>query len=391
MSSQAQSLSQFAAPPDVARIGKLAFSVGAVALLLSILGGLFHPSQFFRSYLLGFLLWLGVALGSLAILLLQHMTGGAWGVVIRRPLEAGMRTLPLLLVFFLPLLVGIRHLYSWMLPGTVSGNAAIWLTLPFFCFRAALYFAIWLLLMFLLTRWTREQDAGAKGVRRKFQLLAGPGMILYAVTVSFAAVDWIMSLDPHWSSSIFGLLIVIGQLLAGMAFTIAVVAHLAQREPLAGLLQPRHFQDLGKLLLAFTMVWAYFSFSQLLIIWAGNLPEEIRWYVPRMQTSWKFLGVALILFHFAVPFVLLLSRDLKRNARHLALVAVLLLVMRWVDLLWLTGPAFHPALSIQWMDFLIPIGLGGIWLGYYFRLLRSLPLLPIGDTYLSKALEHGEE
>jgi hypothetical protein len=384
-------MGEYAAPRDAERIGKLAFILGAAALVLSILGGFANPTQFFRSYLVGFLLWFGVALGSLAILMLQHMTGGAWGVITRRPLEAGMRTIPLILLFFLPLLVGLRHLYPWTIPGTVTGNAALWLTIPFFYFRAALYFTIWLMLMYLFAKWSREQDAEARNVRRKFQLLAGPGMIIYTVSVSFAAVDWIMSLDPHWASSIFGLLIVIGQLLSAMAFTIAVVAHLAQREPLAGLLQPRHFHDLGKLLLAFTMVWAYFSFSQLLIIWAGNLPEEIRWYMPRMKTSWEILGVALILFHFALPFVLLLSRDLKRNARHLALVAIFILVMRWVDILWLIVPEFHPTLSIHWMDLLIPIGLGGLWVGYYFKLLSSLPLLPIGDSYLPKALQHGED
>jgi hypothetical protein len=383
---------EYMAPHELSRFTRMALVVGVVALAICGIGGVMSPTQFFRSYLLGFLFCASIALGCLAIVMLQHLSGGAWGFMIRRTLECGTRTIPLVLVFFLPLLFGLRHLYPWGKHGAVSGNAGAYLDPKYFVLRAAFYFAIWLALAFLLNRWSLEQDgSGEKSIKRRFIVLSGPGLILYAFTVSFAGIDWIMSLDPPWASSIFGMIVIAGQLLAGMAFAIAIVALLAQREPLAGLLQPRHFHDLGKLLLAFTMVWAYVVFSQLLIVWAGDLPEEIPWYVERLGTNWKIVGIILVLFHFALPFLLLLSKDLKRNARLLALVAVGVLFMRWVDLVWMTVPDFHHSISLHWMDLLLPIGLGGVWLAAFFWQLQNRPLLPVGDSFLEKALEHGEE
>ncbi len=382
----------YAAPAEVIAIRKPAFIVGAVALVLCIVGGVINPTQFFQSYLIGFLLVLGITLGSMGLLMLQFLSGGAWGVVIRRPLEAATRTIPLLAIFFLPVLFGMRRIYTWMIPGNVTGHQAQYFTIPFFIIRAIIYFTVWAVLAYVVNKWSLEQDTRpGYSVSRRLQLISGPGLILYGFTMTFASIDWVMSLEPHWYSSIFGLLLIIGQVLGAMAFIITIMLLLSRHEPMSAVLQPRHFHDLGKLLLAFVMIWAYFSVSQLLIIWAANLPEEIPWYLHRLQTSWKILGLIIVLFHFAVPFLLLLSRDLKRNASGLAAVAIGLLFMRWVDIYWLTAPEFYNgAMRFSWLDAAIPIALGGIWLAFYFTQLEKRPLLPIGDSYLQKALEHGE-
>jgi hypothetical protein len=382
----------YAAPPSINRLQKKSLVVGIVGLALCALGGVFNPAQFFRSYLIGFLLWAGVTLGCLAILMLQHVTGGAWGVMIRRPLESATRTLPLIALFFVPILLGLRKIYPWTQPGAVTGHQAMYLNASAFLIRAAIYFACWGALTYLLNRWSLEQDATSDSeLKRKLALLSAGGLAVYVLTVSFAGIDWVMSLTPHWYSSIFGMIIIGGQALAAMALTIAVLALLAQSEPISEAVQPRHFHDLGKLLLAFVMLWAYFAFSQLMIIWAGNLPEEIPWYLNRMHGGWGAIGLLVVLFHFAVPFALLLSRNIKRNARTLGLLALGIFAARWVDLVWLIAPEYSTRLRIHWMDLLAPVGLGGIWLAFYFWQLQSRPLLPIGDSYLQKALEHGEE
>jgi len=382
----------YMAGPEVGRMQRRALSVGVAALALCVAGAIASPAQFFRSYLFGYLFWTGVALGCLAIVMLQHLSGGAWGLVIRRMLESGSRTLPLMALLFVPLVPGLRQLYGWARPDNAISYQAAYLNIPFFLFRAVLYFLVWLSIAYFLNRWSREQDrTGDLRLARRLQLLSGPGLVLYGLTATFAAIDWVMSLEPHWYSSIFGILIIGGQALSAMAFIIAVAVLLAQHEPLSGVLLPSHFNDLGKLLLTFVMLWAYFAFSQLLIIWSGNLPEEIPWYLHRLHSGWRWVGVLLILFHFALPFVLLLSRDLKRNARALALLAVGVIFMRLVDLFWLTAPEFWPgSFHLHWMDIAAPVGIGGVWLAVFAWQLRGWPLLPIGDRYLEKALEHGQ-
>jgi hypothetical protein len=380
----------YMAPPSIARWQRAALAVGVLALAISVAGGIANPTQFFRSYLVGFLFWLGIPLGCLAILMLQYLTGGDWSLVIRRPLEAATRTLPLGLLLFVPLAFGMRHVYEWTSGEALPPHKADYLTIHFFLVRAGVYFAIWLTLAWLVNRWSRRQDAsGDAQYKKKLTMLAGPGIILYGLAVSFAAVDWIMSLDPSWYSSIFGMLIMGGQLVSGMAMMIATLVVLGREEPMADVYQSRHFHDLGKLLFAFVMVWAYFSVSQLIIIWSGNLPEEIPWYTVRMTTGWRVIGLLVVVLHFVLPFSLLLSRDLKRRPARLVWVAVLLLVARVLDIYWLTAPEFWPGgIHLHWMDALIPAGIGGFWLSYYARQLRQLPLLPLGERSLAKAIAH---
>jgi len=388
------SAQNYMAPASVGRLQQRALTVGILGLALMMFGASASPAQFFRSYLVGYLFALGVTLGCLGLLMLQHLTGGHWGVMIRRPLESATRTLPVLAVLFVPLGFGLRQLYAWTGPmeKPLSKFQMSYLTIPGFLTRAAIYFAIWILLMLLLNSWSLQQDARPeRALRRKLQMLSGPGIILYVFTMTFAAVDWVMSLSPHWSSTIYGFLFVGGQAVSAMALMIAVAVLLAQSEPMSGILQPRHLHDLGKLLLAFVMLWAYFAFSQLLIIWAGNLPEEIPFYVKRLRGGWGALGVLILLFHFALPFFLLLSRDLKRSARLLPRLAIAVIFMRLVDLFWMTAPEFSPdAFRVHWMDVAAPAGIGGIWLAYFAWQLKGRPLLPLGDPELAEAIEHGE-
>jgi len=386
-------------PPEVGGFQQRALIVGIAGVAICVLGAFFNSEQFFRSYLLAYVFWVGIALGCFAILMLQHMSGGAWGLVIRRLLESATRTFPLLAVLFIPIAIGVRSIYIWAGPHAGEGNEALqhaldhkapYLNVPFFIGRAVFYFAIWILLSYLLNKWSLEQDRTKhRPLTTRLQGISGPGLVLYGFTVTFASIDWIMSLEPQWFSTIFGVLVMGGQGLSAMAFIIAAVVVLSRYKPLSEVIKPSHLHDLGKLMLAFLMLWAYFGFSQFLIIWSGNLPEEIPWYVRRLQTSWKWVGLALVLLQFALPFVLLLSRDLKRNSRRLVTVAVAVIVMRLVDLIWLTVPEFHEgAFRIHWMDLLMPIGVGGLWLAYFAYQLKQRPLLPMGDPYLEEALAH---
>ena len=384
----------FRAPESVDRIRQRALVAGVIGLVICILGLIKSPDRFFQSYLLAFIFVLGLTLGSLGLLMLQHLTGGNWGIMIRRPLESATRNLPVVAVLFVPIFFGMKYLYAAWLNAPASGEGALsefqrsYLTPNGFRVRAILYFALWGILVFLFNRWSREQDANPEdtAVRRRFKTLAGPGIILYVFVMSFAAIDWAMSLSPHWASTIYGFIFIAGQLISSMSLMIAIVVLLARTGPLSGVLQPRHIHDLGKLLLAFVMLWAYFQFSQLLIIWSGNQPEEITFYYSRLHSQWGVVAVIVVIFHFFVPFFLLLSRDLKRNPRLLPGVAIWLIFMRLVDLYWYTRPQFTPsALPTIW-DLGAALALGGLWFFFFAGQLKQLPVLPVGDPKLAEAI-----
>jgi hypothetical protein len=372
--------------------------VGLAGAALCAVGFFASPSQFYRSYLWPYLFVVGLSAGSLAWLMLQYLTGGAWGVVIRRPCEAAARTLPLVALMFLPVFIGIPNLYQWSHANVVAADEVIrhkhaYLNVPFFVIRAACYFGGWWLIGGLLNRWSVREDAeGGRRWHAKMSALAGPGLLFWGFAVTFMAIDWVLSLDPRWFSTMFGLLFIAGQALSAMAFLITVVVMLSYRRPMSVILTPRHLHDLGKLLLAMVMIWAYFSFSQFLIIWAGNLPHEIPWYLERMKGGWQYVGLLLVVGHFALPFALLLSRDLKRNFKLLASIAVFILAMRLVDLYWVVAPDFMKgAFGLSWMDFAAPAGLIGLWLAYFLAQLERRPLMPLHDPHLEEALKHGRE
>lgn len=382
------------APPSVNRFQQLALIVGVVFSVVMLVGSFMDRAQFFHSYLFGFSFWAGISIGALALLMLQHLTGGGWGLVIRRVLEAATRTLPLMLILFLPIIFGAHWIYPWTHPEEMAKNAALvekakYLNLTFFSVRAAIYFAIWLTLAFFLNRWSLLQDKTADGqFTKRMRVLSGPGMVLLVFTVTFASIDWFMSLDPEWSSTIYGFIFVGAWSLSALAFVVAVMAALVKHEPMNNVVGQSHFHDLGKLLLALVMLWSYFAFSQFLIVWSGNLPEEIRWYLPRTHGAWGAIGLAVVILHFAFPFLFLLSRSLKRNAGKLVIVALLILVMRLVDLFWMITPNFTDEhFHISWMDVVAPIGIGGLWLGFFARALTRRPLIPINDPLYETVLE----
>jgi hypothetical protein len=388
--------STFTAPPRVASLQRLALVVGVAGLALCAVGFAGNRAHFFKAYLLAYVFWIGIALGSLAISMLHHLSGGAWGVVIRRVLEAASRTLPFMALLFLPIAFGIHELYLWANPEAVAKDAilqhkAAYLNVPFFIIRAAIYFVIWSALAYLLSKWSLEQEQrGETGQALRMQRLSGLGLVLYALTILFMSVDWIMSLDPHWFSTIYGILFMGGQGLSAFAFAIAVAVLLSRTEPMSRVIAPAHLHDLGKLMLAFVMLWAYFSFSQFLIIWSANLPEEIPWYLRRWGGGWQWVGLLLIFGHFVLPFVLLLSSDIKKSGRTLIGVAVTIILMRIVDLFWNIGPLHHEeSFGATWLDAVAPVALGGIWLAIFLWQLRTRPLLPLGEPYLAEALEHG--
>jgi hypothetical protein len=377
-----------------------ALIVGVGGLALCGVGVFLDPVQFFRSYLLAYIFWLGLPLGCLGILMVHYLVGGTWGAIIRRVLESGTRTLPLMVLFFVPLLFGLRELYSWALPQVVAQDELLrhkspYLNVPFFAVRLAVYFVAWLLPAYLLNRWSHQQDrtperVAQRPIRRRLILLSGFGLLLYGFTMTFAAIDWVMSLEPHWYSSIYGILMVVGQLLGALAFVVVVTGWLAPFDPMSEVLSPTHVHDLGNLLLASVLFWAYISFSQWLIIWSGNLPEEVIWYVRRTEGGWQWIALTLVLCQFALPFVFLLSSDVKRHARRLAAVAAVILFMHLVDVFWIVMPAFYrDGLSLHWLDPTALIGIGGGWMAFFVWHLKRRSLLPRYDPDLQGVTPHG--
>jgi hypothetical protein len=393
--------------PSLGRLQQRALIVGVIGLIAGGIGAAMNLDQFFMSWLIGFLFCLSLSLGCLALLMLQHISGGQWGMVGRRVFEAGSRMLPIVALLFVPLLFGLPKVFVWAQPEAVAGSHVVqmktaYLNVSFFVIRAVIYFLFWMLLVVLLNRWSAAQDNG-EGVTKhdsvRYRKVSAPGLLFLVITVTFASVDWVMSLEPEWFSTIFGLLTIAGYGLTGIAFTIVVLAAIDRDRPAGSLLTPRHFHDFGKLLLAFTMLWAYLSFSQFLIIWSGNLPEEIPWYIARIRGSWGAVAILLVVGHFFLPFALLLSADIKKRSGLLAKVAIFILVMRLIDLIWYVAPAFrhmapegaggtHSVIPMHWMDIAIPVGLTGLWVFLFVRQLRTRSLFPMNDPYLKEAFAH---
>ena len=376
------------------RLHKTGLGVGALFALVLAAGFFVDRAQFFRSYLFGFLFWVEIAVGSLGLAMLSHLTGGLWGIVPRRLHEAAARTFPALALAFVPIALGASAIYLWARPEVVAEDALLqakapYLNLRFFVVRAAVYFLAWAFMAWRLSSWSRLQDTGATVARAVYlRGLSAAGIVVLFLTATFASVDWGMSLAPHWFSTIYGVLFIVSSALSALSFTILLLSRLAGDEPFKSALQPVTVHDLGKLLLAFTMLWGYVNFSQFLITWSGNLSEETPFYVHRLHGAWGEVAVVLLLFHFALPFALLLSRPLKRNPRALAAVAALMLLMQVVDLFWLIGPdlAAHgeadAPLRVHWMDLASLLGLGGLWLALFARQALQAPLLPAGEPDL---------
>ncbi|MGD1092744.1 MAG: hypothetical protein ABSB35_12240 [Bryobacteraceae bacterium] len=368
-----------------------ALLLGVAGTLLALAGLLLDRQQFLRSYLYAYFFWTGMALGCLGILLLHNVVGGKWGLVIRRLCEAGARTLPYMAVLLIPVLLSLTTLYPWAQPEAAQDaniqSKAGYLNVPGVIGRAVFYFAIWILYTYLLTKWSADQDrTGDERLIEKMRVLSTTGLIVFTLTGTFAFVDWIMSLEPHWFSTIYGAMVLIGHILEAFALVIAVVVVLARQAPLINYVTPQHLHDLGNMMFAFMVLWAYLSFSQFIIIWSGNLPDEIPWYLRRLNGGWGWVAIVLVLFHFAVPFVVLLMRGVKRQHDRLFKVCLLLIVMRLINVYWTVEPSFYQnQLKMHWLDFVMPVAVGGLWLAAFFWQLRSRPLVPIRDPRLAEA------
>ncbi len=375
--------------------------IGLLGLALTIAGYFMSsPQQFFRSYLVGFWLWLGAGAGCLLLLMTQYLTGGAWGVMIRKPLEAGAKTLYLFVLGFIPLLLGHESIYYWTTPEGQSDKVIrakeLYLNVPFLWGRWVIYSVFLAGVTYVLVKWSqREAETKSMDFSSKLEKLSAPGIPLFFLLMTFCAVDYLMVLEPHWYSTVYGFMIVIGWCLTAMALVVATLAVLSRFEPFNHALTKKHLHDLGKLLLALTMLWAYLQFSQLLITWSGNLPEEIIWYIKRWNGGWGWVGLILLFGHFAFPFLLLLSQSIKKNSRTIAMVSIYIVLVHAVDVFSLVEPNFAKSIedihfSMSVLDVLAPIGFGGLWLAMFFRNLQAGSLLPLGAPDLQKALNHGK-
>ncbi|MGD0825141.1 MAG: hypothetical protein ABR908_11200 [Terriglobales bacterium] len=385
-------------PPLVAQtMQQRSLVIGAIGAIASVAGVFLAPESFYSAYLTSFMFWLGLSLGCMAILMLYHLVGGAWGTVIRRILESGMMTLPMMFVLFLPILLNLPKLYKWAQPDQLASDAKLadiahsYLNFNGILIRYILYFVIWFGMAYFLNRWSTEQDTIAGQSTLRFRAVSSIGLVIYSLTTSFAVIDWVMSLQARWISTIYGLLFVAGEALSAFCFCVVIENFLGKYKPMSSYLDDTEVHDHGKLMFAFVMLWAYFNFSQWLIIWAGNLPEEIPWYVRRMNGGWESVGLFLVVFHFAVPFALLLSRQLKRKAGTLVWIASWLLVMRVIDIFWHIEPAFHPTFHVSWVFLAILVGMGGLWVAYFFHNLRARPLLPVNAPQTLRLLEPAHE
>jgi hypothetical protein len=379
------------------RLQRNSLMIGIIALIICIIGAFFSPVQFFHSYLMAYLFWSGITLGCFAVVMIHHMVGGGWGFIIRRLLEAGTRTIVLIALLVIPIIFGVTYLYVWAHPENMQASEvlqhkSIYLNTTFFVFRNIFYFCVWFVLAYYLNKWSAEQDLNPSlAVIKRLQNLSGPGLLLYGFTMSFAAVDWIMSLEPLFFSTIYSAMFMVGQVLSCFALVISLVILLAGRPQFSRILAPKYLNDLGNMMFAFLILWAYTQFSQFLIVWAGNLTDEIPWYLRRMQGGWWAVAWAVIVFHFFVPLGILLSRKVKRRIQLLAKLAAAFLVIRLFEMFWMVEPAFNSHVEFHWMDWVLPIGMGGIWIAWFISRLKKRPLFPLRDPRLEAAFARIDE
>jgi hypothetical protein len=406
----------FAPPPVIDRMRSRALVVGVVfsVLALGLTLGLSQWDLFLRAWLHSFMFWLGLTTGSLALLMLQYVSGGNWGRLGRRIWEAAAGNWWLMFLFWLPIAAGVKRLYPWArLPQDPAELAKFlahygadkihyYLNTPSFIVRGVIYFAGWAILYMLLKRWSIREEEGATTPARfvTIQNLSGFGIVFYAMSITFASIDWTMSLYPEWWSTVWGMLFMVGQVLTTFCFTIWLFTRLSAIEPISRIFKIDYLHDFGKLMFAFVVLWAYLSFSQWLIIWSGNMLSEIRWYIMRLQNGWQYFGTILIFVHFVFPFALLLSRNTKRSRNRIVAIAFLVMFMRLVDLFWLTAPNFYPGTGAGLNNFhlldaamyvICPIAMGGIWLFFFFLRLSKRSLMPVNDPGFVEMLEakHG--
>lgn len=364
--------------PILARAQRPIAIATAAGVILSVLALVINPTQFFQSYLAAFLYVFGLSFGCLAFLMIHYLAGGRWGAAIGDILRASTALFWVVAVMFIPVIIAVPQLYHWsdlaaMAQDPKFAHKAIWMSLPVWSARAVLYFAIFILLAFFLDRWFAKWDrTGDPETRRSLRNLSAIGMVLIVMAGSFAMFDWVMSLQPNWSSTVYGAMVIVGHGLAAWAFSIFLLTRLRDRWPVNEMVSTRQWMDLGSLLLANVIMWAYLSFSQFMLIWIGNLSEEIPWYLVRMSNGWEIVGFFVIIAQFAIPFLALVLRGVRRSPVALGWVTLLLFVSRIIEDIYLVQPQFPPvALAQHWPDVALVLGLGGIWLTLFVRQLRA--------------------
>lgn len=370
---------------SAARIKMISLGVGFAGLAACVVGWIVGPKQFFVAYLFAMVFFIGLSLGALGLLMIHHLTAGFWGYGARRFLEAAMANLPLLALMFIPIFFGLHYLYDWTNPAAVAASEVLqkkigYLNTPGFIGRTIVNFAIWIVMARFLLKWSAEQDLTVSvEPTRKMRTLSGPGLVIYPISMTIASVDWLMSLEPFWYSTMFPVLICIGQVLSALAFVILLLAGAARSAELGPLTSEDTFHKLGNLLLAFTMLWAYLAFGQLLIIWSGNLPGEIRWYLHRVNDGWRFVADFIAFFQFFLPFFLLLMRPIKKRRILLARVAACVFLAYIVTIWWTIAPSFSDHFYVDWLAFAAWFGVAGIWFAAFLWNLERRRLVPLND------------
>jgi len=384
-------------------VERIAGIIGVAGLFLCAAGYFTDPHKFFQSYLFAFLYWAGFAIGGLGILLLNNVVGGKWGVTIRRYLEANAKTMPLIAIFFVVILLGIKDTYAWATPAYVAANEFLkhkqaYLNIPGFIARSVACFAIFLFFVWRLSKWTDEQDqTGDPGIREKMRKFSAPALLIFVLAVTVAYIDWIMSADTQFYSTVFGGMVLIANVQQTFAMSILALILTSSEDRFDSRVNAPILHDLGKLLFAFTIFWTYLAASQLIIIWPANLPQEITWYLDRTHGFWKALATFVGLTMFAIPFLALLSQARKRDPRRLRRVTIWVLVVNAIYMFWLVEPTFRstsvstplhtsPGFAVYWTDFAAFLGIGGIWVYYFIGQLRRRPLLPLKDPRVSASL-----
>ncbi len=378
---------------DKGKFGNIALIIGILGLVLSAVGWFSDSKQFYHSYLVSFVFWVSIALGGLFFVMLHHLVNANWSVVLRRFGESMMMTLPFMGLLFIPIIIGVGELFHWSDTELVANDHLLkgkagYLNYTFFIIRAVLYFLIWTILAVMLNRLSMKQNISANFEQiKKFRTISAPGMILFAFTLTFAAFDWLMSLDAHWYSTIFGVYVFAGSFLAMLSLTSFLVIRLQNNGVLTKAITKEHYHDLGKLIFAFIIFWGYMAFSQYFLIWYGNIPEETIWFLHRWEGSWKIVSLIIVFGHFIIPFFMLFPQTIKRNKIVMTIMTLWILVMHWIDIYWLVMPSLsHHGVHLSWIDLVAFIGIGGIFLYVFWRFFTQHPLVPVNDPNLKKSI-----